>query len=196
MLAQGLFSLQIERYRETQPHPRGQEAFINRVQFPWHPRPHCRIKIEITRDEPIMLEPEWRRLQHGYQEELECDVQCYQLEEIVAEKLRTLLQTHQKLIERGWNQPRARDYYDLWRILVELGAGLDKDETARILRAKCDHRSVSFHKADDFFTPQLIDEAAKNWEASLDQFVDELPDFEEVLGILQYLIRGIVGGAA
>ncbi|PYV80988.1 MAG: hypothetical protein DMG05_30700, partial [Acidobacteria bacterium] len=42
----------------------------------------------------------------------------YALEEIVAEKLRAILQHFEKLEVRGWSRSRARDYYDLWRILA------------------------------------------------------------------------------
>jgi len=106
----GPFALRMERYVLRDPHPGGQEAFIVRVQFPWQRDPHCRIKLEITHEEPVMMAPDSRSLIHGYDEELAAQVCCYQLEEIAAEKLRSLLQTHQKLVARGWNRPRARDY--------------------------------------------------------------------------------------
>ena len=43
----------------------------------------------------------------------------YKLEEIIAEKIRAILQFAAKLHERGWGRSRARDYYDLWRIFKE-----------------------------------------------------------------------------
>ena len=51
---QGSFRLQPSRYRERDPHPGEQEAFVVGVQFPWHPQPLCRIKIEVTHDEPVL----------------------------------------------------------------------------------------------------------------------------------------------
>lgn len=78
----------------------------------------CGIRwSEITHDEPIILPPEYRTILHSYGENLTCQIACYHIEEIITEKLRALLQTHQKLVTRGWNRPRARDYYDLWFIL-------------------------------------------------------------------------------
>lgn len=188
----GPFSIQLKRYLERDPHPHRQEAFIIRVQFPWHPGPLCRIKLEITHDEPILLEPEKRRLIHGYEEDLSCDVCCYRLEEIIAEKLRTLLQTHQKLVFRGWNRPRARDYYDLWRILDRFSAGLNREEIGSLLERKNAHRGVSYQSINDFFSDELVSEAHRHWNSSLGPFVTELPECRKVLEQLRALLRELL----
>ncbi len=190
----GPFSIQLERYLERDPHPDGQEAFIIRVQFPWHPGALCRIKLEITHDEPVLLEPEKRRLIHGYEENLSCDVCCYRLEEIIAEKLRTLLQTHQKLVLRGWNRPRARDYYDLWRILDKFSAGLNREEVGSLLERKNAHRGVSYQSINDFFSDELVSEAYRHWDNSLGPFVTELPECRKVLEQLRALLRELLPG--
>lgn len=190
--AHGPFVIGIERYLEREPHPHGQEAFTIRVQFPWHPSPLCRIKIEITHDEPVLMEPEKRRLIHGYEEDLPCDVCCYRLEEIIAEKLRTLLQTHQKLVTRGWNRPRARDYYDLWRILNEFGEGIDRQQIGTLLELKNAHRGVSFRGLNDFFSDRLVSEAHRHWDTNLAPFVTELPECREVLDRLRMLLRNLL----
>ena len=189
---QGPFSIQLERYLERDPHPHGQEAFTIRVRFPWHPEPLCRIKVEITHDEPVLLRPERRRLMHGYKEPLPFDVCCYRLEEIVAEKLRTLLQTHRKIVMRGWNRPRARDYYDLWRILEAFGDRLQREQIMALLIKKCDHRGVTFKSLDDFFSDELVSETRLHWGANLGPFVSELPDCQNVLDRLQQLLRDLL----
>jgi len=48
--------------------------------------------------------------------------------------MRALLQTQQRLLARGWNRPRARDYYDLWRILRDFGPLLEGVELGDLLR--------------------------------------------------------------
>ncbi|MCD6183039.1 MAG: nucleotidyl transferase AbiEii/AbiGii toxin family protein [Thermovirga sp.] len=188
----GPFAIQLERYLERDPHPHGQEAFIVRVQFPWHREPLCRIKLEITHDEPVLLKPEKRQLIHGYGEDLSCEVCCYRLEEIIAEKLRTLLQTHQKIVLRGWNRPRARDYYDLWRILNKFGAGLNRKEIGFLLERKNAHRGVSYQSINDFFSEELISEAYRHWNSSLGPFVAELPECQKVLEELRALLHGLL----
>src|SRR5215510_4786730 len=105
------------RYTERDPHPGSLEAFTARMKFPWYPSPLGRINVEITHNEPVLLEAERRAIIHGYEEELAASLRGSPLTEIVAEKMRALLQTRQRLLQRGWNRPRARDYYDLWRIL-------------------------------------------------------------------------------
>jgi predicted nucleotidyltransferase component of viral defense system len=181
----GPFTIQMERYEERDPHPGGQEAFILRVQFPWQRTPHCRIKVEITHEEPVLLKPQSRPLIHGYQEDLIAEVRCYALEEIVVEKMRSLLQTHEKLIRRGWNRPRARDYYDLWRVLETYGDELKREQLADLLQKKCEHRKVSFASIDHFFTEELVSEAHRHWDTSLRPFVSELPASDVVLGELK-----------
>jgi len=58
-----------------------------------------------------------RKVIHDYGEPVEADVQVYALEEVIAEKLRAILQHRRMLEERLWSRSRARDYYDIWRIL-------------------------------------------------------------------------------
>jgi predicted nucleotidyltransferase component of viral defense system len=183
--AHGPFQIEMSRYTERDPHPGGQEAFIARVKFPWYPSPLCRIKIEITHNEPVLLEAKRRELIHGYEEELAASLLGYPLGEIVAEKMRALLQTQQKLMARGWNRPRARDYYDLWRILRDFGSSLTGVELGNLLRRKSLHRGVSYGSLDDFFTSELEGEAHRNWESNLRPFVPELPDCDEVLAELK-----------
>jgi predicted nucleotidyltransferase component of viral defense system len=158
------------------------------VQFPWHRDPHCRIKLEITHEEPVMMTPDSRPLIHGYDEELAVQVRCYQLEEIAAEKLRTLLQTHQKLVARAWNRPRARDYYDLWRILGAYGDALKNAQLIELLHRKCEHRKVSFAGVDDFFTKELLAESHRHWDTNLRPFVADLPTSDTVLTELRPLV--------
>ena len=186
--AQGPFTLEMKRYVERDPHPSGQDAFIVRVQFPWHREPLCRIKLEITHEEPVLVAPAIRSLIHGYDEELDVQIRCYQLEEIVVEKMRSLLQTHQKLIRRGWNRPRARDYYDLWRVLEDFGQTLDREGLTDLLRRKCEHRGVSFNSLRDFFTEGLVSEAERHWDNNLRTFVPNLPPCTEVLDRLKLIL--------
>ena len=188
----GPFVLQVERYLEREPHPHGQDAFTIRVQFPWHREALCRLKVKVSHDEPILMEPQLRNLLHGYAEQLDYQVQCYPLEELVAEKLRTLLQTHQKLVTRGWNRPRARDYYDLWRIFGDYGGQLQKATIVDLLNRKAAHRAVSWHDVDDFFTEELVSEATRTWDTSLGPFVADLPESGVVLKQLRASLSSLL----
>ncbi len=186
--AHGPFAMETTRHIERDPHPGGQEAFITRVKFPWYPSPLCRIKIEITRDEPVLLAPERRPLIHGYEEEMGVNVLCYSLAEVVVEKMRAMLQTQQKLLARGWNRPRARDYYDLWRILRDFGPSLIGTDLSGLLKRKSAHRGVSYTSLTDFFTAELESEVRRHWAGNLAPFVADLPACDEVLAELKELL--------
>jgi uncharacterized protein len=188
----GPFDVSMERYTERTPHPAGQEAFTIRMRFPWHPSPLCRVKLEITHDEPILLPPEERQILHSFEESMEGLVRCYRLEEVVAEKLRALLQTQQRLRARGWTRPRARDYYDLWRILTRYGESLDRQLLPGLVAAKCRHRNVSYDSLDCFFSGDLTAEASRHWESTLGSFVSPLPACAQVLSELRPLLAGLV----
>ena len=185
----GPFSVEAVRRAEQEPHPAGQDAFLVRVQFPWHPRPLCQIKVEITHDELVVLAPRKRTLIHGYDEDLHQRVSCYQLEEIVAEKLRALLHTHQRIVARGWGRQHARDYYDLWRILDTFFDTLDAQDIRRALTAKAQHRQLSFVDVNDFFTDELVTTARVQWEGSLRPVVTQLPDCDSALERLRELLQ-------
>lgn len=184
----GPFDLQLKRFPESAPHPTGQEAFNINVKFPWHRSALCTIKVEITHDEPVILKPEYRPILHGYNEVLDCTVACYHIEEIIAEKLRALLQTHKNLITRGWNRPRARDYYDLWSVLKNYSTEVDNDRLIEMLDKKCKHRNVSYKIVDDFFTPELIKEAHQHWQTTLGNLVTGLPECNQILEETKLLI--------
>ncbi|MDR3492134.1 MAG: nucleotidyl transferase AbiEii/AbiGii toxin family protein [Gammaproteobacteria bacterium] len=188
----GSFDIQLKRNPEKAPHPKGQDAFNVMVKFPWQPTPLCRIKVEITHDESVILSPEYKPILHGYEEEIDCAVACYHIEEIVAEKLRALLQTHQKLVARGWNRPRARDYYDLWCILKNYSAAVDANRLIAMLDKKCKHRDVSYQNIDDFFTDELVKEAHQHWQATLGVLVRELSECATVLNETKSLISNLL----
>ena len=107
----------VSAIRSRDPHPGGQEAFAIRARFPWQSRPQTRVMIEVTMDERVLLTVERRQVIHDYGDPLNAEVIVYSLEEIVAEKLRALLQQADIFERRGWSRSRARATNDLWRVL-------------------------------------------------------------------------------
>jgi predicted nucleotidyltransferase component of viral defense system len=181
-----------ERYTERDPHPGGQEAFTIRVRLPWQRTPQTRVMVEISVDEKVLKPMQKRNIIHEYGEPLEAQVRVYALEEIVAEKLRAILQHVEKLQQRGWSRSRARDYYDLWRVLGEYQNQLDLSDFSSLLRAKCTVRNVSFNGPEDFFQKTMIDYVEKTWEQWLGPLIPDLPDFDTVIGELRPQIASLV----
>lgn len=174
--------LSCERYVEREPHPHGQEAFTIRARLPWQRQPQTRVMIEITMDEPIFKPAPKRKLIHPYGEPIEAQVRVYALEEIMAEKLRTILQ-HAKTIEaRGWSRSRARDYYDLWRVLGVCKDQMDLADFSALLGKKCAVRHVTFTGPEDFFPRTMLDSIEKTWDQWLGPLVPALPSFKAVIG--------------
>jgi hypothetical protein len=176
------FELSVERYRERGAHPGGQEAFIIRVKYPWHPRPLVNIKLEITHDEPVLLPQQFLQITHGYDEELEAAIASYALEEIGAEKLRATRQTLSKLEKKGWTRSRGRDYFDLWRLTQLPPERMDWSTVQRVLPAKCDHRGVTIRSINDVFDERLLERVRGEWTRTLGPFMQDLPDVDKVLG--------------
>lgn len=186
----GPFSIQYEHESLKEPHPAGQASYILRLQFPYHQRPLCRIKVEITVDEPIILSPRELPILHDFPEEIPGRVESYDLAEIASEKLRALLQSHARIRERGWATSRiARDYYDLWFLLNNVD--FSDSNLPSLVREKAPIRDVEVHSAKDFFVPPLRDAARREWDQQLRIFVPSAPDVDEVLEDASLLVQGL-----
>ena len=185
MSVSGPFSVTLERVRHKEKHPGEQEDFTFRVQFPWQRQALCTVKVEVTADEPVLLPTASKAILHGYGETLPGTIRVYALEEIVAEKLRSILQSEARRAARAWIRPRCRDYYDLWRVLGTYGDALDREAVRRILPAKCAVRDVTFKTVDDFFPPGLVALVTDAWEGDLGGVVVELPNSIAVLDSLK-----------
>jgi uncharacterized protein len=186
----GPFEVIAERRRETSGHPSGQEAFKLGVQFPWQRSPLCSIKLEITVDEPVRLPVARRPLLHGYGEDLPASLTCYSLEEIVAEKLRTMRQALRRLEEGRWLRNCARDYYDLWRLCTDPGVRVDLGRVAAIMPQKLSARGVEARSVEDYFPQAVVAEARRQWDSSLGNLVRPLPRFEDALAELRGSLEG------
>ena len=179
----------LERYIENRPHPENQEAFRIRARLPWHNYPLTSIKIEISMDEKIHGPVQTRKIIHHYGEPLEAEIKTYSLEEIVAEKLRAILQNADMLKKRGWIRPRARDYYDLWRILGTYKDDMDLADFSSLLRHKCAAKNISFTSLEDFFDDNLLSRVEKAWYRSLAPLMSTLPSYSSVTSELREQVK-------
>lgn len=186
----GPFAVAHEPLMLKEPHPGGQIAYLVRVQFPGQRQPLCRLKLEITVDEPVLLPVQQRPLLHGFDEELPATLQVYDLAEIVAEKLRALLQSRRQLQQRGWGASRVcRDYYDLWSVLNR--SDTSEHVIPDLVQQKCRLRGVTFSSPDDFLAGELLDVARREWQAQLLPFLQQPVAVEQVLSDLMALIPAL-----
>lgn len=153
----------------------GEEAFEGKVQYVG-PRRHRagnppRVKLDMTLYEKVLLEPRTIPLIHPYSDADDCcaAVSVYRLEEIVAEKLRAILQ-----------RTRSRDVYDVWYLLKYHKDALDLATVKDVFKKKCEYKNVDFRGIQDFFKPELIESHKLAWEPSIRRQVANLPPFKEV----------------
>ncbi len=131
------------------------------------------IYMDLSFDEPLCLEPEYRRVLTDPFTDDQRKVLVYPLEELLAEKMRSLL-------ERG----KSRDYYDVWRLLKEHTSQLNLELLGTVLPEKLAHKGLRLHSLDDFL-PRDSKVLKLYWESDLQQQVSPLSSLEEVLEELQ-----------
>jgi predicted nucleotidyltransferase component of viral defense system len=88
-----------------------------------------KIKVDISKTELMVYQPVGRTCFKEYSDLDLFDLHCYTLEEIMVEKMRSVMQRMQ-----------ARDYYDIWYLLEE--HGIDVAFIAREFSHKCHHKGL------------------------------------------------------
>ena len=130
------------------------------------------LKVHLTFDEPLLTEPVTCPINPSYSDLSQFELTAYSKKEIIAEKMRTLLQQQKK-----W--PRPRDLYDLWFILCHLKEDYEPKELRTLFDKKCQVRKIE---------PNLRDLASENlkewnraaWENQLKPLMKDVPDFGKV----------------
>lgn len=126
-----------------------------------------RVKVDISRSEVLQFEPILKNAYLGYSDQEGHQLLCYPLEEILVEKLRSIMQRMQ-----------ARDFYDIW-YLLEMHE-MDVSFYVNEFKAKCESKDIDpkgFHEKLDQRLPQYHG----RWQRSMSDQIRDLPDFETVL---------------
>jgi len=134
------------------------------------------IFMDLSFDEPLCLEPDCRKVLAAPFSSEEQKVLAYPLEELLAEKIRSLL-------ERG----KSRDYYDVWGLLKEHSSSLDLKLLGAVLQKKLSHKGLVITSVRDFL-PQDRKVLKRYWEKDLGQQIIPLPPLDEVIEQLQDLL--------
>lgn len=130
------------------------------------------VKVHLTFDEPILEKPSVCPVTPRYSDLARFSVISYSKKEIVAEKLRSLLQQQKK-----W--PRPRDLYDLWYILCLSAERFSWKELKPLFVEKCRIRNVKPDIAN--LTSDTLKEWNTNaWRDRLGPMLRDLPEFDQV----------------
>jgi predicted nucleotidyltransferase component of viral defense system len=170
-------SLQVRDFHRANGAVRLRAQFVGPLRHP------SRLLFDLTLDEPILLSPQHRRPILSLFTGLQPIVLSYALEEILAEKMRSILQ-------RG----KARDYYDVWRLLKEKSRSFDAVATRRVLLTKCEHKGLPTPTVERLLAPELLTEARAYWEQDLSSQVAviALPAWEVVMSELPALLARLL----
>lgn len=125
-----------------------------------------KVKVDIARSEKVLFESTKRSVILSYTDQEPHEILCYQLEEVLVEKLRSVIQRMQ-----------ARDFYDIW-YLVEIQK-IDPNHYLGEFHEKCKAKGVeanNFHKRLEERLPQY----KARWNKSLVDQIKELPNFEDI----------------
>lgn len=125
-----------------------------------------RVKIDISRSEQLVFEPAMKDVFIGYSDVEEHQLLCYPLEEVLVEKMRSVMQRMQ-----------ARDFYDIWYLLEQ--HGIEVDFFMNKFETKCKSKELNhtdFLKKLDERLPQY----KGRWQYSMNEQIKDLPDFEKV----------------
>lgn len=125
-----------------------------------------KVKVDISRSEKLEFDPVMKSVLIGYSDLTEHQLLCYPLEEVLVEKLRTMMQRMQ-----------ARDFYDIWYLLEH--KQMDVSFYLKEFTNKCESKKLN--PAD--FQKKLAERLPQykgRWESSLKEQIHNLPDFDQV----------------
>lgn len=141
-----------------------------------------RIKLDITYYEKVMLPHEKRVLFHPYSDAENCntEVNVYALEEILAEKMRTLLQ-----------RTSPRDLYDVWMLLKFHSSFLKRKRLTTLFLKKCAYKKVNYESIRDFGFKERKADFIYAWRTSLQNQVRDLPDADIVINEIEDFLESL-----
>lgn len=124
------------------------------------------VKVDISRSEVLAFEPVLKSAFLDYSDLEAYELLCYPLEEVLVEKLRSVMQRMQ-----------ARDFYDIWYLLEE--HGMDVNFYLKEFRAKCESKGLN---AEDFpkKLAERIPQYKGRWKNSMSEQIHDLPAFDRV----------------
>lgn len=130
------------------------------------------VRIHLSFDEAVLAPPETREVEPVYSDIAPFRIWSYGLKEIVAEKMRALLQQQEK-----W--PRPRDLYDLWFILCVKNDVIDFNDVLSLFQRKCEARGIT-PDIDRLVSDQLREWNREAWEKQLAPMMRQAPEYDTV----------------
>lgn len=136
-----------------------------------------KVKVDISRNEKLVFEPVLQIVYLGYTDQEEHQLLCYSLEEVLVEKMRSVMQRMQ-----------ARDFYDLW-YLLEIHE-MNVTSYLAEFRIKCENREID---PSGFYSKlqQRMPQYKGRWKSSMVDQIHDLPEFDQVYRELMRRIKNL-----
>lgn len=144
-----------------------------------------RIKLDLTTDEKIVLEPELRKVFHPYSDVSNDPwvIMSYCFEEIFAEKLRALAQ-----------RLRPRDLYDVVCLHLDKRWKPDHEKFFKSLKGKCDYKGIPMPTMDSLSAHTYLKELSAEWRNMLAHQISDLLPVEYYWGRLPEVLDWVYSG--
>ena len=161
----------------------GADHKVNQKPLPTK-RWQTKIKLDISFSEELLLSAVMQKIIHPYSDSDKITnlVPVYDYSEIVAEKLRALVQRN-----------RPRDIYDNWYFL-HYTKHEDYESIKNLLVQKANTKKVDISKLENFVNDKKRMSNKRAWEDSLKHQIDEqkLPDFNNAYKAIEIFIEKIL----
>jgi predicted nucleotidyltransferase component of viral defense system len=140
---------------------------------------HTKIILEIRHFELMFFGNIERKIIHNYSdtELISNTIPCYSIQEILAEKMRALIQR---------NRGEARDYFDLWYIKTHVSE-INWLEVKEAFFKKCTFKNIVFDDVSDLFRPERMKQVAITWDKRLSHQLQTPVDRSLVLDELEVI---------
>ncbi|TET91673.1 MAG: nucleotidyl transferase AbiEii/AbiGii toxin family protein [Methanomassiliicoccales archaeon] len=126
----------------------------------------CTVRIEASKREEVLLSPRRTEINPPYHDILPYTLVVMDLEEIAAEKVRTI-----------YTRDRPRDVYDLYR-LIEGGTQMRKE----LANVKLEYYDMKFNKKEFL---KRCEHISRRWQGELGSLLEVVPAKREVLKAIE-----------
>ena len=135
------------------------------------------IKVDVTRELPIggVLD---RKLSQAYSDYPSFKVRVENVEEIGAEKIRSLVE-----------RKKCRDYYDVWQLMK---LKLDINLLKKLLERKFEYKGMKIRGMEEIFPADLPEILEGYWNRELGRLVYPVPELEIVIRELRNHVKPLI----
>lgn len=158
---------------EIYENPRGRHAVEGRIGYRGpmgRGGDPARVKLDLTDDEVLVLEPVMREVHHPYSDKPPEGIhaQCYSYDEVFAEKIRALAE-----------RERPRDLYDVIHLYRHAESRPDRVQLLQTLERKCEFKGIPIPTIASLDNKPERVELEAEWANMLGHQLPQLPPFDQ-----------------